>query len=88
MQLSAMALATLVDPLVLIAAVWVFFKKAEPKLCLMISAAIAVVGFMIQFTMGVAFDAGFAITVYSIKFVCCSILLCTISYLRNRNKKA
>lgn len=88
MQLSAMALATLVDPLVLIAAVWVFFKKSELKHCLIIAAGIAVLGFMIQFTMGMAFDAGFAITNYSIKFVCSGLLLCAISYFRNRSKKA
>ena len=87
MQLSAIALATLADPLVLIAAVLVYFKRTELKHCLMIAAGIAFLGFTIQFAFGVAFDAGFAIVHYSIKFVSCRVLLCAISYFRNRSKK-
>ncbi len=87
MQLSAMLAASMIDPILLCFALWVFFKRSSLTQAVMFAVTVAIVGFVIQATLSMAFEPSFAIQMSLIKFVGASIVLCAIAFFRS-NKKA
>ena len=87
MQLSAILIGSMVDPILIGFALWVFFKRSSLSEALIFAGIIAIVSFLIQATMSSMFEASFAIQMAVIKFIAASAVLCIIAYLRNAKPK-
>lgn len=88
MQLSAMLVGSMIDPVLLGFALWVFFKRSSVPQAIIFAVIIAVIGFAIQATMSSTFQASFAIQMAVIKFIAASIVLCTLAFFRSNKKES
>ena len=87
MEIFAILLGSIVDPFLLIFALWVFFKRSSVITALAFACAISIISFVIQATLGVAFDPGFAFRMAIFKAIASMLVLLPIAFLRKSRKE-
>lgn len=80
-------IASMIDPLVIASAVWVFFGKIRLFGAIGIALLVAFLGVLIQIFFGVGYDDAFVGKMALVKFVSASLLLCGVSFLNMLRQK-
>ena len=87
MEIFAILLGSVVDPFLWIFALWVFFKRSSAFTALSFACTISIISFVIQATLSVAFDPGFAFQMATFKAIASTLVLLPIAFLRKSSKE-